>query len=349
MEAVDQSKGSRSNILERKWTSIVKLTKQKMDLEKQIKILKEEGTQVLDNVFGKSSNTDQLPREPAKYNMQGHRAKVTKIAIHPHYSIVASASEDASIRLWEFDQGEHERTMKGHTGMINFITFNSNGSLLASCSSDLSIKIWSMETGQATKTLNGHEHEVSGLSFLPNEDFLLSCSRDQTIKFWDIQSGFCLQTLSQGHSDWIKRISVSPSGKLFASSSKDESIVVWNCELVKQKSTMGTGGGGSTNDPDYAIVQVLSEHEHVIDCIAWAPSEANKIIELAPYNNGMVGDQNNQETEDGAEGEENGRQSTVGIDDMDGSTPSGAAAAAADNNDDTRANLNTRMTTKERI
>ena len=74
-----------------------------MDLEKQIKILKEEGTQVLDTVFGKSSNTDQLPREPAKYNMQGHRAKVTKIAIHPHYSIVASASEDASIRLWEFD------------------------------------------------------------------------------------------------------------------------------------------------------------------------------------------------------------------------------------------------------
>lgn len=60
--------------------------------------------------------------------------------------------------------------------------------------------------------------------------------------------------------------------------------------MVKQKSTMGTGGGGTSNDPDYAIVQVLSEHEHVIDCIAWAPSEANKIIELAPYNNGMIGE-----------------------------------------------------------
>lgn len=30
------------DILEKKWTSIVKLTKQKMDLEKQIKYLKEE-------------------------------------------------------------------------------------------------------------------------------------------------------------------------------------------------------------------------------------------------------------------------------------------------------------------
>ena len=137
-----------------------------------------EGTKALDSVLGKSAVGDLLPREPAKYTLQGHRAKITKVAIHPYYSLAASASEDASIRLWEFEQGEHERTMKGHSGIINFLTFNQNGSLLASCSSDLSIKIWNLETFTVSKTLTGHEHEVSGLAFLPQDDFLLSCSRD---------------------------------------------------------------------------------------------------------------------------------------------------------------------------
>ena len=71
---------------------------------------------------------------------------------------------------------------------------------------------------------------MSGLSFLPDSDFLLSASRDQSIKFWDTMSGSCLLTLTHGHSDWIRRISVSHSGRLFASASKDESIVIWNCE-----------------------------------------------------------------------------------------------------------------------
>ena len=46
---------------------------------------------------------DGLPREPEKYTMQGHRAKITKIALHPFYNIAASASEDATIRLWDYD------------------------------------------------------------------------------------------------------------------------------------------------------------------------------------------------------------------------------------------------------
>ena len=95
---------------------------------------------------GKPTIGDGLPREPAKYSMQGHRAKITKIVVHPFYNLVASASEDASIRLWDFEQGEHERTLKSHAGMVTFLAFNSNGNILASCATDLVIKLWNLET-----------------------------------------------------------------------------------------------------------------------------------------------------------------------------------------------------------
>lgn len=42
-----------------------------------------------------------------------------------------------------------------------------------------------------------------------------------------------MQTVTSGHSDWIRKVAVNAKGTLLASGSKDESIVVWNLELLK--------------------------------------------------------------------------------------------------------------------
>jgi len=102
---------------------------------------------------GRANIGDGLPREPEKYCLQGHRGKITKVVIHPFYNMAATASEDASIRLWDFDQGEHERTMKSHSGIVNYLAFSPNGQTLASCSTDLTVKLWNMTTFTVTKTL----------------------------------------------------------------------------------------------------------------------------------------------------------------------------------------------------
>ena len=97
----------------------------------------------------------------------------------------------------------------------------------------MAIKLWNLQAYIVQKTLTGHEHEVSGLAFIPSHaDFLISCSRDQSIRVWDTLSGTCLQTLAQGHTDWVKRVAVSASGALFATASNDGSIIVWNTEQV---------------------------------------------------------------------------------------------------------------------
>ena len=100
----------------------------------------------MDLAGGKTSILNEgLPRQPEKYTLTGHRSRITKVAIHPIYSVVASASEDASIKLWEYEQGELEHTMKSHTGNVNYIAFHPNGKILASCSTDMTIKLWNLE------------------------------------------------------------------------------------------------------------------------------------------------------------------------------------------------------------
>jgi WD40 repeat protein len=70
----------------------------------------------------------------------------------------------------------------------------------------------------------------------------------------------------------VKRVTVNKKGTLMASSSKDETIIVWNMDRIK-----------SVNQND-AIISILSEHKNIIDCIKWATQEACTTINNADYN-----------------------------------------------------------------
>ncbi|KAL4431820.1 hypothetical protein ABPG74_015260 [Tetrahymena malaccensis] len=275
-ESNKQGKTSTANtdILEKKWVSITRLQKKVMELESENQRLQEEnnilkrkrpgvilsngndssnnGQILAGNGGNESHDQDQsfIPKEPAKFVMQGHRSQVTQVAFHPTYSIVATCSEDGSIRLWDFESGQLERALKGHMGTVNSITFDSQGKYMASSSTDLSIRIWDLSQYTCIRTLYGHEHNVSDVKFLPNGDFLISASRDKTLKLWEVVTGFCKRTY-EGHEEWVKCLRVHESGTQFASGSSDQTVMVWNLDA---------------NQP----LQVLRGHEHVVECVVYA-------------------------------------------------------------------------------
>lgn len=47
----------------------------------------------------KRSPTEWIPRPPERSALLGHRAPITRVLFHPVYSVVVSASEDASIKV----------------------------------------------------------------------------------------------------------------------------------------------------------------------------------------------------------------------------------------------------------
>lgn len=49
----------------------------------------------------KRNPADWIPRPPEKYCLTGHRSTVTRVIFHPVFSILASASEDATIKVLE--------------------------------------------------------------------------------------------------------------------------------------------------------------------------------------------------------------------------------------------------------
>ena len=53
-----------------------------------------------------------------------------QVVFHPVFSVFVSSSEDATIKVWDFETGDFERTLKGHTDSVQDVTFDSNGKML---------------------------------------------------------------------------------------------------------------------------------------------------------------------------------------------------------------------------
>jgi platelet-activating factor acetylhydrolase IB subunit alpha len=206
-----------------------------------------------------------LPRAPARHTLQSHRSPVTCVAFHPIFSSLASGSEDTTIKIWDWELGELERTVKGHTKGVLDVDFGGprGGTLLASCSSDLTIKLWDpSDEYKNIRTLPGHDHSVSAVRFIPSGaagapasgNLLVSASRDTSLRIWDVTTGYCVKTI-RGSGDWVRDVCPSLDGRWLLSGGRDQVARLWDTTSGDQKVT-------------------FSGHEHEIECVALAPPAA---------------------------------------------------------------------------
>ncbi len=160
------------------------------------------------------------------YTLSGHSEAVNSVSITPDGQIIATASADNTIKLWQVSDGTLIRTLTGHADDVTSVVFSPDGQLLASSSYDNSIKFWKVSDGSLERTLSGHTDNVETVEFSPDGQMLASGSWDNTIKLWQVSDGTLIRSLN-GHTRQVTSVSFSPDGQILSSGSWDDSINIW--------------------------------------------------------------------------------------------------------------------------
>jgi WD40 repeat protein len=110
---------------------------------------------------------------------------VLGVSFSPTDNLLASASWDNTVRLWQRDGKLFKTLLKGYSDSVNAVTFSPNGELLAAANWDSTVKLWSRD-GELIKILSGHRAPVLSVSFSPDGQTLASASDDNTIILWNL-------------------------------------------------------------------------------------------------------------------------------------------------------------------
>ncbi len=168
-----------------------------------------------------------------EYNrLTGHEGDVTSVKFSPDGQLLASASQDTTIKIGRRD-GQLLQTLSGHRDGVFSVIFSSNHQLLIAASFDNTISFWRHDS--STSLFENQPFfrllEKDGLwaiALSPDGKILATANRKGQIKLWTLD-GQLIKTIP-AHNKRIWSVNFSPDGQTIATASADKTIKLWNLE-----------------------------------------------------------------------------------------------------------------------
>ncbi|XP_069148913.1 WD40 repeat-containing protein HOS15-like [Solanum lycopersicum] len=140
--------------------------------------------------------------KPVK-KFSGHQNEINAIDWDPLGSLLASCSDDTTVKIWSMKQDVCLHDFREHSKEIYTIKWSPTGAgtsnpnqqlLLASASFDTTVKLWDVHQGRLLHSFNSHREPIYSIAFSPNGEYLASGSLDKCMNIWSVKEAKLVRT-----------------------------------------------------------------------------------------------------------------------------------------------------------
>ena len=112
-------------------------------------------------------------------------------------TLVATASADRTVKVWNVRKGFCTHNLVGHTSVVTGVRFHPITKRLQvfSASDDCTVRVWSLSSGECLAILGDHMSVPTGMVCTPDGATMVTSGRDQVLNIWDMKSFRLLKTL----------------------------------------------------------------------------------------------------------------------------------------------------------
>jgi WD40 repeat protein len=210
--------------------------------------------------------------DAAVLTLKGHTGPVWGLAFSPDGTQLASASLDATVRVWDARTSQEIRKLTDQGAPLHSVAFSPDGTQLAAGSQHRAVVVWNAKTGARLHRLEGHTGFVNGVAFSPDGTRLASASDDRTVRVWDLRAGKELRVLEDPTGP-VLGVDFSPDGTWLAATGGRG--CVWDAATYQLVARV-TGEFAVAFSPD-ATRMALGTFGHAVTVWDTAPGRMGKV------------------------------------------------------------------------
>lgn len=176
--------------------------------------------------------------------LTGHEEEVVDISFSPDRNIIATASQDGTVKLWNLEGKQIKSFSAANNAKFWGISFSPKGQILAAASTDGTVRLWRLNGKdiEEVEPLKVSKGWVWDISFSPDGQVLASADSSGTVKLWQFDGDkfnpdpiYQIKAHDQvkGEDQEIHKINFSPDGKFLATASIDNTAKLWRFDGQK--------------------------------------------------------------------------------------------------------------------